>query len=1156
MSNFVHLHCHTEFSLLDGAISIEKLCKKAKDLDMQHIAITDHGNMHGALIFYQAAKKAGLNPIIGCEVYIAKNSRFEKKSKSDTYHLVLLAKNENGYKNLCRLVSYSNIDGFYYKPRIDKELLREYGQDIIALSACLGGEIPQALMQNNLELAKSLALEYAELFPDNFYLEIQDNGIAEQYVVNEQLIKLAQETNLPLVATNDCHYLNNGDHEAHEILLCVQTQTTIHDEKRMRMGTDQLYYKSPEEMTKAFAHVPEAISNTIKIAEQCQIEINLTEHYFPKYDLPEGSTIDSEFDRLCREGLAKRIENVPYKIDEQVYLDRLDYELKVITDMQFPAYFLIVQDFINWAKSNNIPVGPGRGSAAGSIVAWALRITNIDPIPYDLLFERFLNTERVSLPDIDVDFCERRRIDVIKYCMDKYGEDYLAQITTFGTMKAKGVIRDVGRATGMTFQETDKIAKLIPDELKMTIEKALTVEPQLYNLYEADPQIKKLLDVCKKLEGLSRHASTHAAGVVLSPLPMMEYLPVYKSKKGEVETLVTQYDMKYVEKVGLIKFDFLGLRTITVIQDCLDIIREQGKDVPDLDTLTVNDVDTYKIFARGETDGIFQVESAGMRKYLRMLRPNCFEDIIAMLALYRPGPLGMGMVEEFIKRKHGETEVSYPHPSLEEILKPTYGVMVYQEQVMSTARIIANYSLGEGDLLRRAMGKKDAVEMANQRARFLAGAKENEIAEKIANEIFDTMEKFAEYGFNKSHSAAYALISYQTAYLKAHFPLEFMAAIISSELNNTDKVYTYINTCKDMGITVSPPNINHGRGRFSVQDGCILFGLGSIKNVSEEALKDVVREREENGSFENLVDFCNRTAHFKVSKRQLEYLIKSGAMDIFECSRCGLMASLDKVVANAQRSIKEKESGMLSMLSLMTAKDGEDFSQNTNMPEEASCKEWDEKEKLIFEKEALGFYLSSHPLTKYRYDIKRLSSISIASIKELQHETQGSVPVIITSLSEKITRNGKKMAIAQIEDLTGSGELVIFPKAWIEYSAYFAEERPLWITGRLGQEVADDEENSKQAKIILEDVIWFDDKLRRDTTPIELQCLAENCSDEILLELKTLLKQYPGKCPLHMTMQLENTLCTLGFDDEYKVQATGDFWESFTDLQKQLMQSA
>ncbi|MDY0307514.1 MAG: DNA polymerase III subunit alpha [Desulfovibrio aminophilus] len=1143
MSDFVHLHVHSEYSLLDGAIRLPALCQRAKDFGMPAVAVTDHGNMHAAVTFYQYAKQYGIKPLIGCETYVAQGAYTEKTGKlGSAYHLLLLAQNAQGYKNLIRLVSMANMDGFYYKPRVDKELLRRHGEGIIACSACLAGEVCRKLLNEGLEAGVETAREYADIFPGRFYLELQSNGLKEQEQANSMLLQVAERTGLPLVATNDCHYLDRADAEAHDTLLCIQTQVTVDQQNRMRMDTDQLYFKPPEEMEASFAHCPEALANTARIAEACELEIELGKHVFPVYTLPEGRTIVEEFELLARDGLKKRLAHLPYQVDEAAYWERLEYEIGVIKEMGFPAYFLIVQDFINWAKDNRIPVGPGRGSAAGSLVAWALRITNLDPLPYDLLFERFLNVERVSMPDIDVDFCERRRTEVIKYVSGKYGEDHVAQITTFGTMKAKAVVRDVGRALGLTFAETDKIAKLIPDDLKMTIDKALDKEPELVALAHSSPQMEKLVDISRRLEGLCRHASTHAAGVVISAGPMTDYLPLYRGKKGEV---VTQYDMKRVEKVGLIKFDFLGLRTMTVIEDCLDIIREQGKQPPDLDTLALSDPKTYEIFARGDTDGVFQVESSGMRRYLRMLKPNCFEDLIAMLALYRPGPLGSGMVDEFIKRKHGEVEVTYPHPSLESVLKPTYGVIVYQEQVMSTARVIANYSLGAADLLRRAMGKKNAEEMAKQRKRFLEGSRENGIADKTANEIFDLMEKFAEYGFNKSHSAAYALISYFTAYLKAYFPVEFMASLISSELADTDKVFKYINTCRDMGVKVLPPDINSGRPRFSVHDGAVVFGLSGIKNVGEEAVLEIVEERERNGPYTDLVDLCRRVNLRRVTKRMLEYLIKAGAMDCFGCSRAGLLAGLDKAHALGQRQAKEKQSGMISMLDMLG---GPDKGAGNGLPvniEEFHAEEWPDEEKLRLEKEALGFFLSSHPLLGWRHELARLRLNTLDECRELANGSEVRLALLFTSVKEYVTKKGDKMAFVGAEDLTATGEVTLLPNVYLPARELIAQDQPLLVSGRidLREEPGQDDEGPRQAKILAESVSLLSGAVAGNTEPVYLQVPSELCLDEHLNRLKELLSRHRGDAPVYVQVGLKDSVCTLQLSPQFGVAPNPEFWK-------------
>ena len=1155
MPDFVHLHCHSEYSLLDGAIRVKDLCSRAKDLGMPAVALTDHGNMHGALIFRQKAIDTGIKPIIGCEVYVAPGARTDKKatsSRTAAFPLVLLAQNRQGYQNLLKLTTAGYLEGFHYKPRVDKEILALYSDGLIALSACLAGEVNRTLLSQGLDAGIRVAREYAAIFPGRFYLEMQENGIPEQTRANEMLLQVAKETGLPLVATNDCHYLTREDSEAHDILLCIGTQRTVLDKDRMRMGTTELYFKTMEEMEAAFAHCPEAIANTLKIAESCNVELELGQAHFPVYDLPEGVSIDEEFERMAREGLATRLAASIYAVDEQAYQDRLDYEIGVIRGMGFQAYFLIVQDFINWAKRNRIPVGPGRGSAAGSLVAWALRITNLDPIPYDLLFERFLNSERVSLPDIDVDFCERRRLEVVRYVAEKYGTDRVAQITTFGTMKAKAAVRDVGRALGMSFAETDRIAKLIPEEMKMTLDKALEKEPELMAMVVGNPQVEKLIDISKRLEGLSRHASTHAAGIVISDRPMLDYLPLYKGKEGEI---VTQYDMKLVEKVGLIKFDFLGLRTMTVVEDTLDIIRGQGKEAPDLDSLLLNDPKTYEIFCSGDTDGIFQVESSGMRKYLRMLKPTCFEDIIAMLALYRPGPLGSGMVDEFIKRKHGQIKVSYPHPSLEETLKPTYGVIVYQEQVMSTARVIGNYSLGEGDLLRRAMGKKKPEEMAKQRQRFMEGARENKIAESVAAEIFDLMEKFAEYGFNKSHSAAYALISYYTAYLKAHFPVEFMAALISSELTNTDKVFKYINACREMGIKVVPPDVNLSLARFSVQDEQVIFGMAGVKGVGEDAVDDIVAEREANGPFLDIFDLCERVNLRKITKRTLESLIKAGALDCLGQTRAGHMALMERAVAMGQKKAKEKAQGMINMLDLLNTGTGGGGAKTPDarpgMNPEDALPEWGDEEKMRLEKEALGFFLSCHPLLRFRHELRRLGLIPLDELRELPGGHLVRVAGIVTNVREYINKKGDKMAFLQMEDLTGTGECTLFADTYALCKELVNSDQPLVFEGKVdARSRPGEEEGPRESKMLAEKVVLLSEAAAQSFEPVRIPAREEHCAPERLEALKAVLAHHPGHVPVLMDLHLPEAMCSLRLGERFQVSACPELWAEVEKWQK------
>lgn len=1053
MSDFAHLHCHTEYSLLDGAIRLKDLCGRASEYGMTACAITDHGNMFGAAYFYLACKEHGIKPIFGCEVYTCQDhADHSPETGKIRNHLILLAENDEGYHNLIKIVSHAHLHGFYYKPRTDKKILAQYAQGLFCLSACIAGEIPHAILARNMDKAQKLAKEYQDIFKDHFYLELQHNGLEEQEIVNAGLLELADHLNLPLVATNDCHYLNREDAYAHEILLCIQTQTTMDDPERMRFQTDELYFKSAEEMAACFKHVPQAIANTAEIASRCNVELDLGHHYFPVYPLPDNTSLESEFRRLAKAGLEQRLARHPDRdrIDPEVYRQRLDYEIKVIEEMGFPGYFLIVQEFINWAKDHGIPVGPGRGSAAGSLVAWAMRITNLDPLPYNLLFERFLNIERVSLPDIDVDFCERRRGEVIRHMVDRYGEGSVAQITTFGTMKAKGVVRDVGRALGMSFAETDRIAKLIPESLKMTIDKALELEPELRKLYETEERVAHLIDISRRLEGLARHASTHAAGLVVSDRPMEQYLPLYKGKRGE---LVTQFDGPMTEKTGLVKFDFLGLKTMTLIEDTLENIRTQNKQAPELDTLPLTDAATYELYSRGDTDGVFQVESSGMRQYLRMLKPSCFEDIIAMLALYRPGPLGSGMVDEFIKRKHGMVPVIYPHPSLQNCLSDTYGVIVYQEQVMQIAQIIANYTLGGADLLRRAMGKKKAEAMARERSNFVNGAKANNIPEAKANEIFDLMEKFAEYGFNKSHSAAYALISYFTAWLKTHYKVEFMAALLTSEMGNQDKLLKYISACKDMGIEVLKPSINKSRQEFTAYEGSILFGLGGIKNVGDEAIREIIISREKDGEFNSLLDLCTRVNLRKMTRRVLDSLIKGGACDELGATRGAMIACADIVMMKAQKNSKTQKSGQVSLMGISTAMQKDERPKGVGLDlQEAYIDELSDEQTLKNEKEALGFFLSSHPLQPYIKDIERLKLVKLDQVGERGSGAEINCAVLVTNIKEIITKGkGEKMAFVDIEDLTGHAEVTFFPRDYAQFREILHSDQPLLLAGRLEQ---------------------------------------------------------------------------------------------------------
>ena len=1156
MSGFVHLHCHTEFSLLDGAIKISDLVKKAQALGMPATAITDHGNLFGTSYFYAACKDHGISPILGCEVYVTKDHTDKESELAKVrHHLILLAQNSTGYANLMELVSQSFIKGFYYKPRIDKKMLSGHTDGLIALSACIAGEIPRTLRGGNKLIpgggnfndARQIAHDYAKLFPGRFYLEVQANNLPDQAMVNQKLLELADDVKLPLVATNDCHYLNEDDWEAHDVLLCIGSQSQVNDARRFKFDATDLYYKSEEEMLAGLEGIPkEAISNTLTIADQCsglEIQLHAPPYHFPIYEVPEGMTLATTFCKMAREGLKKRLASK--KVDEKEYYDRLELELKVICDMGFPGYFLIVQDYINWAKSNDIPVGPGRGSAAGSVVAWSLGITTIDPLPNHLFFERFLNSERVSMPDIDVDFCEDRRLEVLDYVTLKYGKDRVAQIAAFGTLKAKGVIKDVGRALGIPFNETTRIAKLIPNDLKMTLQKALDTVPELAQEYKTKPETRKLFDISKRLEGLARHASTHAAGVVVSDRPMHEYVSLFTGKKGEQ---VASFDMKFIEKVGLVKFDFLGLRTMTVIDNAVRNIIAQGKPAPDMENLSTDDQNVYDMLSRGDTDGIFQLESSGMRKYLRMLKPSGFEDLVAMLALYRPGPLNSGMVDEFIKRKHGEIEVTYPLPELENCLKDTYGVIVYQEQVMQIAQITAKYTLGGADLLRRAMGKKKAEEMAKQRSIFLAGASERGVSEQKANEIFDLMEKFAEYGFNKAHSAAYAYITYETAFLKNYYKVEYMAALLSSEASNQDKILSYIAACRDMEVPVLPPDVQKSLRVFVPNANAIIYGLGGVKNVGDEAINEIVQSRQKNGPYKSFYDMCCRVNLRKVTKRVLESLIKSGACDCFGVSRAGLLASIDEVVSKAQKKQKEANTAQTSLL-LFAPKTKAVSMPGIGFPCDAQdLPEWEDDQKLAFEKDSLGFYLTSHPLQPYRREMQRLGLTTLEEVADLQ-KGQVKIGILVTGLKEFITRKGDKMAFLQVEDLTGHAEVTVFPKVYTTVAEYLQRERPLLeITGTLDSKDADLQDNDEDTdnqlmdiKLLCDAARPLEDACRESDHPVLITYPIHKTSDEDFQEFKAILNKHQGSSTLQIQFELMHKNCIMELGPKWKVQSSPQF---------------
>ena len=1080
MGDFVHLHIHSEYSLLDGANRIKELPKVAKELGMDAIAITDHGVMYGAIEFYKACKEEGIKPIIGCEVYVAPRTRFDKESGIDNKynHLILLAKNNNGYKNLSKLVSIGFTEGYYYKPRIDLETLEKYHEDLICCSACLAGSVPQAILNGDMEKAEETAMWYKNLFGEDYYLEIQTNTLKEQSLVNQKLVELSRKLDIPLVATNDAHYTRKEDAYNHEVLLCIQTGKKMSDIDRMRFATDDFYIKSPEEVKEFFPNLPEALENTVKIAEKCNVEFEFGHTILPNYEVPkEFPTHYDYFKKLCDDGIKIRYgENTPKEI-----LERMEYEISVIKKMGYVDYFLIVWDFINWAKSQGIPVGPGRGSGAGSIVAYVIGITDIDPIKYNLLFERFLNPERISMPDFDVDFCYERRQEVIDYVARKYGRDHVSQIITFGTMSARMVIRDVGRALDFPYAETDKLAKMVPFALHITIKKAMEQNRELKEIYENNEEVHKLLDVAMGLEGMPRQASTHACGVVITKDPVDTYVPLYVNDGA----ISTQYTMTILEQLGLLKMDFLGLRTLTVIQDAINLVKQnRGIDVkfdPDM-----NDSKVYKLWGEGKTIGIFQFESAGMTNFMKELKPDSLEDIIAGVSLYRPGP--MDQIPRYIKNKLNPEHAEYTHPALEPILKVTYGCMVYQEQVMQIVRDLAGYSLGRADLVRRAMGKKKLDIMAKEREIFIHGQEDengnivvpgcvrNGIDEKSANKIFDEMAEFAKYAFNKSHAAAYAVVSYRTAYLKAYYPEEFMAATLNSYLGNLDKVPVYVDECRRMNIEILKPDVNKSFTKFTVDNRKIRFGLGSIKNVGIAVVDSIVREREQNGEYKSFTDFCERVQDEAVNKKCIESLIKAGAFDEFGQTRSTLLASFESIIDTIQNSARRSFKGQVTMFDLdaMDSDDKEELKYSFT-----ELKEYEDKDLLSMEKEMLGIYISGHPLEKIREQIIKATNIDTMQMKEIKEEVDSTGSTtkykdgqnvkyagIISSVKKKYTKSNKLMAFVTIEDLYGSAEIIVFESVYQNAANLLTVDSIVLVEGRLS--IREDEDVKIVARAIKE----------------------------------------------------------------------------------------
>ena len=1073
--SFAHLHVHTEYSLLDGSNKIKEYVARVKELGMNSAAITDHGVMYGVIDFYREARKQGINPILGCEVYVAPNSRFDREVTGGDdryYHLVLLAENNEGYENLTKIVSKGFVEGYYYKPRVDKELLRTYHKGIIALSACLAGEVPRYLTKGMYEEAKDRALEYQEIFgKGNYFLELQDHGIPDQQLVNQQLMKLSQETGIELVATNDVHYTYADDAKAHDILLCIQTGKKLADENRMRYEGGQYYVKSEEEMAALFPYARQALENTQKIADRCSVEIEFGVTKLAKYDVPEGYTSWEYLQKLCYEGLDQR-----YRTPSQELKDRLAYELDTIRHMGYVDYFLIVWDFIKYAKDHGIAVGPGRGSAAGSIVSYCLGITTIDPIHYQLLFERFLNPERVSMPDIDVDFCYERRQEVIDYVTRKYGKDCVAQIVTFGTLAARGVIRDVGRVMDLPYAYVDSIAKMIPQELGITIDKALQMNPELRKLYESDETVTHLIDMAKRLEGLPRHCSMHAAGVVICQKPVEEYVPLSRAADG---TITTQFIMTTLEELGLLKMDFLGLRTLTVIQNAVQLARKKQPDLQ-IDKIDYNDKAVLDYIGTGKTEGIFQLESGGMKNFMKELQPHSLEDVIAGISLYRPGP--MDFIPQYIRGKNDRSSITYDCPQLEPILAPTYGCIVYQEQVMQIVRDLAGYTLGRSDLLRRAMSKKKAAVMEKERKTFVYGDEEtgvpgcikNGIDEQTANKIYDEMIDFAKYAFNKSHAAAYAVVSYQTAWLKYYYPVEYMAALMTSVIDNPTKVAEYIYVCRQMGIRILPPDINKGEADFSVDGGDIRYGLAAIKSIGRPVIRAIVNDRKELGEFRNLEDFITRISSRELmNKRLVENLIKAGALDVLGGTRKQFMSIYIQIVDHMQQEKKNSMVGQMSLFDVVSEEQKEEF--QIRMPDVG---EYTKENLLGFEKEVLGVYVSGHPLEPYEEEWRKVISATTADFQvdpevgytKVRDGAREIIGGIIAEKTVKHTKTNQMMAFLTVEDLFGTVEVVVFPRDYEKYRQYLEEDNKIFVKGRVS------EEDDKASKLICEKILPFGQK--------------------------------------------------------------------------------
>lgn len=1105
-TDYVHLHVHTQYSLLDGACRIKKLIEKAKSYNMPALGMTDHGNMFGAIEFYQEAKAQGIKPLIGCETYlVTQGSRLEKtpKQKGYTSHLVLFAKNEAGYKNLIKLISSAFLDGFYYHPRIDKEILSQHAEGLICTSACLKGEVAGHLMNGNYNAALKAADDFKQLFGNgDFYLELMDHGILEQKKVNEGIIKISKELNIPLIVTNDVHYLDQNQSKAHEALLCIQTQTTLSDPNRMRLMTDQFYFKDPAQMVREFSWIPDALRNTVEIAEKCDLKLKFDEIHLPKFDPPVNQTKEQFFRQLCEEGLKRRFPSPTKELR-----DRLEYEIKMIEKMGFVSYFLVVSDFIQYAKGQGIPVGPGRGSAAGSMVSYLLGITDLDPVKYGLLFERFLNPDRAGMPDIDIDFCYERRGEVIDYVTQKYGSENVAQIITFGTMQAKAAIRDVGRAFGVAYVDVDRIAKLVPNDLGITIDEAIEKEPQLRNLCEEDKTANEIISTAQTLEGLNRHASVHAAGVVIADKPLSEYVPLYKTSDGQI---TTGYSMNAIAKIGLLKMDFLGLRTLTVISLACKLIKQHQNIDLNIQTIPLDDKKTYDMLSTANSFGVFQLESGGMRDLLKKIKPSEFEDLISILALYRPGPMGSGMLDDFIKRKRGEVEVKYDHPKLEPVLKATYGIILYQEQVMQIPVVLAGFSMVQADHLRRAMSKKIASVMEQMRKDFVDGCfKASRVDEKKANHIFDLIDYFSGYGFNRSHSAAYALITYQTAYLKANYPVEFMTALLTCEKDNTEKVVEYVKECHHMGIEVVPPDINISKSEFTVAgDKKIYYGLLAVKNVGSTAIESIVENRQSVGPFKSIFDLCERVDLRLVNRKVLESLIKSGALDCFKIRRSQMMAVMERALDLGAKHQKEQFSGQVSFFNLDA-----DTGFNKDKEKLPDLEEWHQRQLLTFEKESLGFYVSGHPLTSYQTEIEEFTDYTAKTLKRAIDGEEVRLVALLTGVKLTNTKKtNERMAILRAEDMEGDFEAVVFPSSYVNLASFIKEGEVAFIRGKVSM-------RDEEPKIIVNDM----KPMHEIYSAIRaLKIDLSTAKEDKFTDLKKRLASFPGKIPVYLKLNTKD----------------------------------